>query len=303
VERRWFKGNLHTHTVNSDGDSAADSVARWYREHGYNFLVLSDHDFFTEPAGLNAVFGAAGKFLLVPGEEVSARHGELPIHINAFDLRSTLLPVAGGSVLDTLQKSIDAIREAGALPSLNHPNFRWAIRPADLLQVRDLKLFEIYNGHPETNEWGGGGFESLDEMWDVALAAGRQVYGIAVDDAHHFQRWGPEFSNPGRGWVMVRAAELSTQEILAALQDGDFYATTGVVLEEVERLPDGLRIRAAGARDVRFATEFIGPEGRVLSRTFDNTAEYRLRPGERYVRARVTDSNGLRAWVQPVFAR
>jgi hypothetical protein len=40
---RWYKGNTHTHTLNSDGDSTPDDVVRWYRENGYNFLVLTDH--------------------------------------------------------------------------------------------------------------------------------------------------------------------------------------------------------------------------------------------------------------------
>lgn len=300
---RWFKGNLHTHTVNSDGDSAPDDVARWYKDHRYNFLVLTDHDFLTEPEGLNAVFAARDKFLLIPGEEVSAKYEELPIHVNAFDIRSTIFPLRGGSVVDTIQKNVDAIRQAGGMPSLNHPNFHWAIRPDELRQITGLKLIEVYNGHPTVNNWGGGGFASLDEAWDAVLTAGRQVYGVAVDDAHHFKTLGPQYSNPGRGWVMVRARELTTRSVLDALERGDFYASTGVELESVERFDDGLRIKITEPRHIRFTTEFIGADGKLLSRTFDNPAEYRLKPGEAYVRARVSDSNGWRAWVQPVFAR
>jgi hypothetical protein len=37
---RWFKGNTHTHTVNSDGDSTPDAVVTWYREQRYHFLVI-----------------------------------------------------------------------------------------------------------------------------------------------------------------------------------------------------------------------------------------------------------------------
>ena len=69
---RWFKGNTHTHTVNSDGDSTPDEVVRWYREHGYNFLVLTDHNYLTAVDGLNAVHGAAEKFIVVRGEEVTS---------------------------------------------------------------------------------------------------------------------------------------------------------------------------------------------------------------------------------------
>ena len=41
---RWFKGNTHTHTLWSDGDDLPESVADWYKRHGYHFLVLSDHN-------------------------------------------------------------------------------------------------------------------------------------------------------------------------------------------------------------------------------------------------------------------
>jgi len=41
---RWYKGNTHAHTDESDGDSPPEVVASWYKNHGYNFLVLSDHN-------------------------------------------------------------------------------------------------------------------------------------------------------------------------------------------------------------------------------------------------------------------
>lgn len=44
AEPRWFKGNLHTHTLWSDGNHFPEMVAEWYRDHGYHFLALTDHD-------------------------------------------------------------------------------------------------------------------------------------------------------------------------------------------------------------------------------------------------------------------
>jgi hypothetical protein len=43
---RWWKGNLHTHTLWPDGDGFPDMVAAWYRDHGYHFLALSEHNVF-----------------------------------------------------------------------------------------------------------------------------------------------------------------------------------------------------------------------------------------------------------------
>jgi hypothetical protein len=298
----WYKGNLHTHTINSDGDSTPDDVARWYKEHRYNFLSLTDHNFLTETAGLSSVFAANGKFLLLPGEEVTSGYEGKPIHINALDVRSLIEPIRGTSVVDTIQQTIDRIQMANSLASVNHPNFGWAITTDELRQINGLKLFEIYNGHPTVNNQGGGGRPGLEEMWDSLLTAGRRIHGIAVDDAHNFKTVGQGYSNPGRGWVMVKAAELSVAAVRAALESGDFYASTGVLLEDAERLPNGLRLRLPQTGTTRFATEFIGANGEVLATSIDAAPEYRLKAGQPYVRAVVTDSNGWKAWVQPVFA-
>ena len=63
--------------------------------------------------------------------------------------------------------------------------------------------------------------------------SGTLMYGIAVDDAHTFKQPGnPAVAGPGRGWVMVRAARLEARAILEALEDGQFYASTGVELSD-----------------------------------------------------------------------
>src|SRR5437667_11881446 len=93
----WYKGNTHTHTVNSDGDSTPDEVARWYREHGYRFLILSDHNFLTTVEGLNALHGADEQFLLIKGEEVTDRLDEKPIHVNGLDVSGRVDPQRGHS--------------------------------------------------------------------------------------------------------------------------------------------------------------------------------------------------------------
>ena len=311
AEERWYKGNLHTHTINSDGDSSPDAVARWYKEHRYNFLVLTDHDFRTNPDGLNSIFAAEERFLLIAGEEVTSRFEEKPLHVNGLNLRYTVPPVFGEGVVDTIQKNVDAILEAGGVPSLNHPNYRWAVTPAELAQVRNLHLFEVYNGHPSTNDVGGGGSAGLEAMWDAVLSSGKRVYGIAVDDAHRFKVFGPTYSNPGRGWVSVKAGKLSTDAILEGIEKGRFYSSTGVVLDNVEWLADGLRIDIVPPEgdeedeedDTKYTTDFIGKGGKLLERSFDSPAAYTLKPGEAYVRAKVTSSRGEVAWVQPVFSR
>jgi hypothetical protein len=101
----------------------------------------------------------------------------------------------------------------------------------------------------------------------------------------------------------VKARELSTAAVLEALDAGEFYSSTGVELDEVTRLRNGLRVRIKVAGDAKYSTEFIGQEGKLLAKSFDNPAEYNLTAQDKYVRAKVSSSNGESAWVQPVFAR
>src|SRR5437763_739745 len=183
---RWYKGNLHTHTINSDGDSSPDEVVRWYKEHRYDFLVLTDHNYFTAVDGLNAVFGAEEKFLVVRGEEVTDRFGDKPVHINAIQPSSIVSPQGGSSVFDVIQRNVNAIRRVQGLPSINHPNFGWAMTADDLSRVENDRLLEVYNGHPLVNNLGGGGSPGVEQIWDTLLTGGKVIYGIAVDDAHYF---------------------------------------------------------------------------------------------------------------------
>src|SRR5262249_37758348 len=162
--------------------------------------------------------GVDRRFLVIKGEEVTEHVTGKPVHVNALD-PAALIPVQGGqSVFDTLQRDVDAIRRANAVPHINHPNFGWAITTDDLARVKNNKLLEGFNGHPQVNNVGGGGVPGLEEIWDALLSRGTLVYGIAVDDAHIFKKPGdPTVAGPGRGWVVVRAPRLEPRAIVDAL--------------------------------------------------------------------------------------
>jgi len=304
--KRWYKGNTHTHTVNSDGDSTPDEVVRWYREHGYDFLVLSDHNYLTEVDGLNAVFGALGKFIVIRGEEVSDKFQEKPIHLNGLNIKQVVEPQGGESVSGVIQNNVNAIRKVDGAPHVNHPNFHWAVGANDLKTIKNLRLFEVYNGHPQVNNLGGGGMPGLEAMWDDILSAGMVLYGIAVDDAHYFKTPGDNTkSTPGHGWVMVRAASLSADEILRALEQGDFYASTGVTLRNYSASGSEIKIDIAEETQSqsKYAVQFIGRSGKILKEVTTNPAVYAFKGDEFYVRAKVIESNGKAAWTQPVFLK
>jgi hypothetical protein len=297
---RWFKGNTHTHTLNSDGDSTPDEVVRWYREHGYNFLVLTDHNFLTSVDGLNALHGADQRFLVVKGEEVTDTFQDKSLHINGLDVARKIDPQGGASVVDVLQRNVNAIRKENGVPHINHPNFRWAITRDELQQVRGNKLFEIFNGHPQTNNAGGGGVPGMEEAWDAILSRGTLLYGIAVDDAHVFKQPGnPDVAGPGRGWIVVRASSLEPRVLLEAIERGDFYASNGVELADYQVSDKKMTVTVKPTAFSKYRMQFIGKDGRVLRESTDPTATYDIRGDEGYVRAKVLESNGRVAWCQP----
>lgn len=299
---RWFKGNTHSHTTESDGDSPPEVVARWYKSHGYQFLVLSDHNVFTDPRTLSHLVDST--FLLIPGEELTSSFEQKPVHVNGLNIPGLIEARTDSTMVGTIQKNVDAIREVQGVPHINHPNFRWAFGYEELRQVRNDKLFEIWNGHPLVHNLGGGDHDSLEDIWDRLLTDGKRLYGIAVDDAHHFQgEFAPERSNPGRGWIVVRADSLEANALVTAMEAGQFYASTGVELADVQVEPTRLTITIEPRGDFRYTTEFIGRGGRVLARTGGLTASYTPRGDEGYVRARVRDSMGYHAWTQPAFVQ
>ncbi|MBI4603225.1 MAG: CehA/McbA family metallohydrolase [Planctomycetes bacterium] len=316
---RWWKGNTHTHTLNSDGDSPPGEVAHWYRDNGYDFLVLSDHNFFTVVDELQreldretertrdekAPSMRKRKLLLIPGEEVTSRFEQAPakaeIHVNALGSLRVVGAQKGSSKLDVIQRSVDGIHAAGGVPSVNHPNYAWSITADDLAAVKGLRHFEIFNGHPGVHNWGGGAWPSLEDLWDDLLTRGVRLWGVAVDDAHDFKHWGPRYSNPGRGWIVVRAPELTRAAIRKAFEAGDFYASTGVSLAEVRREGDAAQVRIQPDDDTRFTAFWIGERGRVLARSKDLESTYTLQPSDRYARVHVFSSRGEHAWTQPFY--
>lgn len=275
AEPHWYRGNLHTHTTESDGDSSPADVVRWYREHGYDFLVITDHNKVTAVQD--------DKILLIPGEEVTDRFAKKPLHVNAIGVTKAVAPQHGDSIVSTLQHDVDAVREAGGIAEINHPNFGWAFTHLEMAQVNGFTLLEIASGHPHVNMQGGERVPSVEIMWDGLLHAGKKVYAVAVDDAHYFHCdvKVDDYSPPGRGWIMVKAEHLDQKSILDAIAHGDFYASTGVTLD---------------------AIDFDGKELHVKPHQ-DGDSQYRTRivTDGKYIRARVDDSNGHSAWTEPVF--
>lgn len=412
AEGTWFKGNLHTHTLWSDGDDYPEMVADWYKRNGYNFLALSDHNKVQVGANwlelktemragavvskgsgevlekylrrfgpdwveqreeggkkfvrlkpldeYRSLLEESGRFLMIPSEEITsswkkektatvpAQGG--PVHINLTNPRDFVAPAEGDNaltVMDRVLESVAAHREKTGQPMfahINHPNFQYGITVEELMQVKRQKFFEVYNGHPGVINDGNANHLSMDAMWDAMLAHRLTdlglgvVFGLGVDDSHHYHQQLIGKSNSGRGWVMVRAKHLTAESIIKAMEAGDFYASNGVTLSDVKREGRELSVTIKPEEGVTYVTQFIGTRrgfdqktellpaekngktlphrryskevGAVLAEVKGTSARYTLKGDEIYVRAKVISSkkkvNGSvvdemeTAWTQPL---
>ena len=390
----WWKGNLHTHSHWSDGDDYPEMIADLYKQHGYHFLALSDHNILSDherwisvakSKGGELAFGkylarfgdkwveqrttagerevrlkmlsefrvpleAPDRFLMVQSEEITGRYRTAPVHINATNLREKIEPQTGSNIVEVMQKTVNAVIEqrqrtgVPMFPHINHPNFGWGITAEELMQLENEHFFEVYNGHPLVHNEGDDKHAGTDRVWDIILTErladlGKEaMLGLATDDAHQYHNEPNKESHPGRGWVMVRATKLTVESLIAALEAGDFYASSGVTLKDVRREKDRLSVEIDAASGITYTTEFIGTRkgfdrtnaqvfgdsgetlrvtrsyskdiGTVLATAEGASASYTLKGDEIYVRARITSSKPKadpyragefeRAWTQPL---
>src|ERR1043166_9829521 len=213
----WYKGVVHSHAnwgVPQLPTTSPDVVVRWYREHNYNFVSVTDLNYYTPPEGLKALFDAPGRFLVVPGTEPSKdpiQPGNKMVDTIGIGINGPVDRPVGDTVAAVLDSEAKAIRLAGGLPIAAHPNLTYALTAADLLasdKTPGPRFFEVWNTQPGMNNLGGGGKPSTEQIWDEVLSAGRVMYGVAADDSHHFydyvssRQTREPLSNPGRAWIM-----------------------------------------------------------------------------------------------------
>ena len=269
-------------------------------------------------------------FIFIQGEEITDRYEHHEIHVNGLNLGEVIPPQGGDSIVETIQRNIDAVIAQGkrlnrpVLGHLNHPNYQRSLRPEHVAAIKGERFFEVYNGHRSTRGHGDLTTAATEQIWDVALTIRLTrhdlglLYGLATDDAHnhHGTR---AVSVPGRGWVWVRSDRLAPDAIIGAMRAGDFYSSTGVRLADFGADDGRLWLQIVPQPGVTYTTEFIGTRyidgspttsGQLLAISQELRPSYRMTGDELYVRARVISSrlhpnpfaegDLETAWVQPV---
>jgi len=398
-EPRWWKGNIHTHTLWSDGDDFPEMVAEWYCDHGYNFLALSDHNILSQGekwmplaeverrggadsfAKYLARWGARwveqrprkddgaleirlkplnefralveerGRFILIQAEEITDEFARLPIHMNATNIVERIAPQHGDGIEEVIRNNLAQVIEQSArlgqpmIAHINHPNFGWALTAEIIAAITEEHFFEVFNGHTSVHNAGDTQRASTEKIWDIANSirlaqhGAPPLFGLATDDSHNYHGTS-NVSISGRGWIMVRSRHLTPESIIRAMQAGDFYASTGVVLNDIrfDEETGTLSIDIEPDGEAAFTTQFICTRrdadlsgepvlrddgvplhatmrysdtvGEVLAEVEGLHPDYTLSGDELYVRAVITSSapsenptneNQLKkAWTQPV---
>ena len=355
----WRKGALHVHTLWSDGRSLPEVAVKSYRDLGFDFVCISEHNVFPDEelwlpvareegkwppnlsldefryaqqlfpdeiisrrvavrtfvrlrtfAELQEMFAGKDRFLLVPGEEITVgtifcNDGETyQTHFNIFNFSEYLPPLSGADPRENLRKNFAQYKEKykgdpeDSFFMVNHPQARlWDIDPVLLVENPEIKFFEICNS--DSTEPVAHVF-SLDKFWDFVLAHRLHrgcglIYATASDDAHFYREADGKFCSPGTGWVMVKTPELTAEAISRAMYRGDFYATCGVELENVDfdSSSGTLKVAVKPEDGVDYIIRFI-----VTKKDFDRKTVYKHFPAEkRFERTLpvISDSIGITA--------
>ena len=365
----WQKGNLHTHSLWSDGDDFPEMIIQWYKDNEYQFVALSDHNTVSEnqnrwyKIGQREInnktlekykerFGdwveektddkgtyarlkpyeeyknklEEKDFLVIRSEEVTSGFEGKPVHINVTNIQEKIEPFKGGSVFDVMQQTLDAVHEQRKRTNqpmfahINHPNFGYGISTDDLKKLNGERFFEVYNGHPSVNNEGNEYHLDTESMWDLINVHYYNnkkplMFGIATDDSHNYHQQSTSLSNTGRGWVMVNTKNLETNNIIAQMEAGNFYSSSGVYLKSLVSDNKGVSIEIDPEPNIEYGIHFIGykkgEDNTKLLKSVDGTkANYLFEKDDIFVRVKIvstalmpnpyTDGETKKAWTQPL---
>ena len=304
----WYRGNLHSHTTNSDGELTPEEAARAYREAGYAFLCLTDHNLYTDYSEELST----EDFLVLPGTELSAilfdkeYHCWKQHHMNGIAFRKgensfhhmegipAILRFDSWDGAEILRQMSENLRSHGCYVTYNHPV--WSRVEAHEFQFGGFyDALEIFN-YNTVNESGTG---ACVPSWDEMLRKGIPMPAVASDDNHN-----GSFPDNFGGYVMVWATELTPEALEDAMRQGSYYASSGPRIEQIEIDGEEIRVTCGPVERINFiAGGEVGTGTTILSKDGEplTGGAYHYRKTDTYVRVECVDFTGKTAWSNPIF--
>jgi hypothetical protein len=290
----WLKGNLHSHTTNSDGKPSPQARLDGYVNQGYDYLCLSDHYKITRIDSVDC----PDNFTLVQGAELhpdnpfgGQKHHFVCINIHE-DMDSGKMPP---------QHVIDTVNEQGGAVFLAHPHWSSVNIQRDTLPLQGFAGIEVFN--TTCRRYGRG--ESAVHWDDWMEQEGKLYPALANDDAHALEA---DEHDTYQGWTWVRVKERSAAAITEALVSGASYASTGPEIHDIqlkrvseagdERHLVEATVKCSEAQRISAVANSIGTEYWERGATFTE-ATFALRPNSRWTRFEIIGPNGSKAWSNP----
>jgi hypothetical protein len=202
---RWYRGDLHLHTVHSDGERHPNELASAAQSSGLDFIVSTDHN--TNAANQAWPASRTGNLLVIPGEEVTTRHGHwLAVGLSPRAWVDWRYDPGDG----VFPRFAAEVRDAGGLvvaahPSVPLPGSAWEFGFAD------VDALEVWNGRWNVDD------ELSLRIWQRLLRQGQRVVAVGGSDSHG------KHQPVGSPQTVVHANELSTPAIVEGLRCGRSY--------------------------------------------------------------------------------
>ncbi|CAG7653711.1 CehA/McbA family metallohydrolase [Paenibacillus allorhizosphaerae] len=164
---RWLKGDLHTHSVNSDGKYTLEENAAIMEQLGCDFIAMTDHNAISQ----NLTYPRGTSVVMIPGMEFTTNFG----HSNFLGVTDPLRDFRVKDQDDVNARLAEA-RERGAKIVLNHPHCDHCAWEWDFNVDHDW--VEVWNG-----PWTARNERTL-AWWQSELASGRRLTAIGGSDVH-----------------------------------------------------------------------------------------------------------------------
>lgn len=328
---RWYQGDLHAHTMHSDGFQCADGrgndgpcsahlIATAAERRGLDFVAVTDHNTTSHHHGLVEVQARHPELLVLRGQEVTTFHG----HANVFGTSEVIDFRIGHPGISAASVFAHA-RRLGALVAINHPGREtgesctgcgWDAPDTDYAVVDAI---EVVNGRNVSGPTAG------EPFWHARLNEGHRLTGIGGGDDHGgATRQGSAVGTPT---TVIQAEALTEAALLAGIRAGRVYIKTrgplgpdlrvrlpqhGATMGDVVRVPGAARVAvqvrvmgAAGQRvelirkGVVVDVPGVGPLA-----SNDEMLEFAVdvSPGD-WVRVNVRDAAGITVMGNPVYFR
>ncbi len=325
--KKQFRANTHTHSTFSDGKLTPEELKEKYKGEGYDILAITDHELCIDHSYLNDENFLTLTAYEIATNDINDRYAKRTYHFNLIsktphntkqvyfhpdDLGGRSDKYLDRVVCDgeyrkreysveCMNEVIREANEAGYLVVYNHPT--WSLQNwTDYSGLKGLWGVEVING--VCIKMGHEDYQP--HVFDDLLKLGNRIFPIAADDCHR-----PE--QTFIGYLMIAAKELTYESVIAALEAGDFYATSGPRINELTLDDVILKIKTSDAVQIRVCTE--NRRRYVIDSTMNdgkpiNEAEFNISDwiessageSDRFFRVGVIGPDGHMAYTRAYFA-